>query len=357
MYPVIVPDNHETGNKMREVTTDIIRFKTTLPFYPSERQIIYVENAYDDVINGFIQENYEALCRQFSKKGYEFCYFPYLSKKLTESSFVQYFTPYQSVPVRPYIGCELLLPYLKRGYSFHPSLLLYDSRHSNGTTRQFSAFNLADKENCLDIAFSSLISKLKDLTDDSDLRYCTTSLAMHLESPDDYADEQFSEEVTRLMKEVQEKISSLRQHGVNELILRSLLNPKVKLSRLRIINNRIYLPDYGNREIKMAPLVKAVYFLFLRHPEGLLFKSLPLYRSELFAIYTLLTGRSSIESVRQSIQDVTDPCKNSINEKCARIREAFIREFDDSLAENYYVTGCRGCKKAVLLPQELIEWC
>ena len=33
----------------------------------------------------------------------------------------------------------------------------------------------------------------------------------------------------------------------------------------------------------------------------------------------------------QSIEDVTTPLLNSINEKCARIRSAFVKAFDESL--------------------------
>lgn len=52
----------------------------------------------------------------------------------------------------------------------------------------------------------------------------------------------------------------------------------------------------------------------------------------------------------QSIEDVTNPLLNSINEKCARIRSAFVKEFDESLAKNYFVTGERGEAKKITLP-------
>ena len=60
--------------------------------------------------------------------------------------------------------------------------------------------------------------------------------------------------------------------------------------------------------------------------------------------------------MEKSIQEVTNPLSNSINEKCARIREAFLIHFDDYLAKEYYVTGYRGQPKFIKLPRHLIEW-
>ena len=62
------------------------------------------------------------------------------------------------------------------------------------------------------------------------------------------------------------------------------------------------------------------------------------------------------ERVLRSIEDVTNPCLNSINEKCARIRGAFVGQFDDSMAKNYYIRGERGEAKKISLPRDLIVW-
>ena len=109
-------------------------------------------------------------------------------------------------------------------------------------------------------------------------------------------------------------------------------------------------------EIKMEPLVKAVYYLFLKHPEGIAFKYLPDYREELTKIYVKLKPYGMNERVLRSIEDVTNPCLNSINEKCARIRGAFVGQFDDSMAKNYYIRGERGEAKKISLPRDLIVW-
>lgn len=106
----------------------------------------------------------------------------------------------------------------------------------------------------------------------------------------------------------------------------------------------------------MPPLSKAIYLLYLQHPEGIRFSYLPDYRRELLSMYELISGRDNREDIRRSIDDVTDPTRNSINEKCSRIKQAFLRVFDDSIARNYYITGERGEAKKILLPQDMIVW-
>jgi hypothetical protein len=58
----------------------------------------------------------------------------------------------------------------------------------------------------------------------------------------------------------------------------------------------------------------------------------------------------------QSIDDVTNPTLNSINEKCARIRAAFLSQFDEYMAKSYYVDGLRGEVKKIALPRSLVVW-
>jgi hypothetical protein len=139
--------------------------------------------------------------------------------------------------------------------------------------------------------------------------------------------------------------------------LEQLIHPDDRLSRLVITKDyKILLPDYNDMEIKMEPLIKAVYLLFLNHPEGILFKHLPNYREELSQIYVKLKPYGMSDRALQSIEDVTNPLLNSINEKCARIRGAFVGLFDDHMARHYYIDGLRGEAKKIALPRNLVVW-
>ena len=106
----------------------------------------------------------------------------------------------------------------------------------------------------------------------------------------------------------------------------------------------------------MPSMAKAVYFLFLRHPEGIKFKHLPDYRNELRTIYASIFRFDDKERIEKSIMDVTNPMKNTINENTSRIKKAFAEQFDENLAKNYYITGVKGEAKKITLPQELVTW-
>ena len=160
-----------------------------------------------------------------------------------------------------------------------------------------------------------------------------------------------------LLEDMDVRVQKLRNKGLNEWTFRGLFKTKAQLSRLIITKDyRILLPDYNNIEVKMEPLVKAVYLLFLKHPEGIIFKGLTDYREEMLDIYKKLKPMGLNKRTIQSIEDVTNPLLNSINEKCARIRSAFVKEFDESLAKNYFVTGERGEAKKIALPRDLVIW-
>ena len=171
------------------------------------------------------------------------------------------------------------------------------------------------------------------------------------------ADRKFDYEVTKLLEEARKQIDALRARGVSQMVLDRLVQPQRTLSRILVTADwRIVLPYYNNMEIEMRPLVKAVYLLFLCHPEGIRFKDLPDHRNELMRIYQLVRGGELTDKARQSIVDVTDPTKNSINEKCARVREAFLAKMNDALTAQYMIDGERACAKAILLPRELVTW-
>lgn len=128
---------------------------------------------------------------------------------------------------------------------------------------------------------------------------------------------------------------------------------KIYVSHFHKIGNK---KIEGYQEVKMSPLDKAVYILFLKHPEGINFSYLPDYRNELMEIYKKLMNYRTTTAMLRSVEDVTDPTKNSINEKCARIRRAFVEAFGSYNAEPYCISGPRGEVKRITLDRQYVDW-
>ena len=118
---------------------------------------------------------------------------------------------------------------------------------------------------------------------------------------------------------------------------------------------RIFLPDYNNMEINMPTLSKVLFFFYLNHPEGVLFKELRDYKKELYEIYRIISPFEDMKKMKKSIEDIVDSTKNSVNEKCSRIKAAFVSQFNDNLAKQYYITGNAGEAKKIKLDRTLIN--
>lgn len=162
--------------------------------------------------------------------------------------------------------------------------------------------------------------------------------------------------IDELADEIRQRIEQLKLMGVSEFVIRKLIDlPEPRLSRLVITEDyRIVLPDYNNMEINMPTLSKVVYFFYLRHPEGLSFKELADHRQELLRIYSTISNRDDLDKLGQSIDELVDCTRNSINEKCSRIRSAFVSRFSDDLAKRYYITHGSELKKVITLDRGLV---
>ena len=159
-----------------------------------------------------------------------------------------------------------------------------------------------------------------------------------------------------LLNECRERVQKLREMGICETEITSQLFYSQSLPQKLVIKNyRIFLGD-EQKEVRMEPLVKSLYLLFLQHPEGIAFKYLPDYRQELADIYNKMRPWGLTDRAIRSIEDVTNPVLNSINEKCARIKKAFRNLLDSRMAEYYCISGKRGEAKKISLPRDLVIW-
>ena len=178
-------------------------------------------------------------------------------------------------------------------------------------------------------------------------------------------------------QEVKRLVGQLQAEGRQDLLLKAIGVPlleelrieaaKGRLSRLVITEDyRFILEDY-HKEVELQPVHKAVYLLFLAHPEGIEFKRLADYREELTRYYMATAKLMDKEKIIEGVDHLVNPLDNAINEKCSRIKKVFLELMDEYTASYYFISShtqkhIAGSSriwyerlKVITLPRELVE--
>lgn len=353
--------------------------------------VFYVEDTYNAVLNAFIKSNFKELAGYYGEKDIDFCYLPILLQNKDYQTLVSYNRPYLQAEIDDksiqeiYLRIKSLLSEPLKG----AGLVKFDT---DGTSSYpLDEKRLEQTELLLQhiIQFADEISdeKLKlfeekstdpewkrKFNSENNVCYsyieddlCIEDTKIEYKHSDEIsfqiisdADAKFEYDAFQLADEIRTRIRLLQETGSLFLIgdiLEEIQGVSTKLSSIFITNDyRIFLKDYGMKEVVMPPLAKSLYILFLRHPEGILFKKLFNYHDELLSIYRNIFVHENIDRAKESIRAMTDPMNNSVNEKCSHIRAAFLEVIADNLAENYYVTGKRGEAKKIILDRSMVEF-
>ena len=298
--------------------------------------------------------------------------------------------------------CKLILEELQLPHFKRPALLrsISDGYVNTANIFTYKTIEYTSKEdldrffdwyiNQVKIPHANIAFKMSDIPYENDTNPDISSKKRRFDiqyslsgKPEEYdADNVFRIESTTLSEELKLKIDEIQKRGnvgvLTEVLLymleklkegnpdllkniQPLLDSKesvkknAQLSHLSIDENyKIVLTDFGNIEIKMHALPKAVFILFLRYPDGIRFKELYMYKKELHEIYNKLTNKSDKNVIDRAIEDLVDMTNPSINQKCARIREAFRNYLDEDIARFYFISGDNGEPKKIKLPRHLM---
>ena len=180
-----------------------------------------------------------------------------------------------------------------------------------------------------------------------------------------------------IAEQIRQLTEQLKMAGRKDLLLKAIGAPlleelrieaaRAKLSRLQITKDyRFFLVDYNNKEVELQPVHKAVYLLFLAHPEGIEFKKLGNYREELTRYYMATAKLMDKEKIIEGVDHLVNPLDNAINEKCSRIKKVFLDMMDEYAASYYIISGHTQKRfegsnriwyerlKVITLPRELV---
>lgn len=343
-----------------------------LPFDMNETVFVYVESKYNELINSYIQNHWEEINNEFEKYGYRFIYVPRWKPDTSRLDLVNLDDEIiQKVK-------SALASMTTAQYSKHLMKVLgFDVGDDYCGIFHFAEQYNAEKNGFDKTKFT--LCSMKGLNEEETAQFfprylheiaeqrLRPSVFYHLLPPlwnpqwnkeigelgyspiQEVMDYEFPIKMKEIAENIKKEIETLKEAGYYEMLLHTLGDDLVNelksvqtvpaLSRMEITDDyRIILTDYG-KEVKMTPIQKALYIFYLRHPEGVEFKVLSAYYDEILSIYKVLSNRENAEKQRESVRRLVDVTDNAINEKCSRIKEAFLKVADDFIAKNYYIVA------------------
>lgn len=127
-------------------------------------------------------------------------------------------------------------------------------------------------------------------------------------------------------------------------------------SRIEIkgYTKKIFFTDLGNLELRLNPKEKALYLLFLNHPEGIHLNELQDHKEELKQLYARFNNQSNPETIQNAIELMVNPTENDMNIILSRINRKIKDAVGESLLEFYSIKGERGEKKSIKIDRELV---
>ena len=170
------------------------------------------------------------------------------------------------------------------------------------------------------------------------------------EPPVDYSgllDGMEAAELLALMVKVQERLKDLGW-GVE-----SLVEP-VELYIDKNFSIRMGGPD--GPILQLRPLVKTLFILFLKHPEGILLKQRDSYRAELEEIYSTINPNTFREDVKARVARLVDLEDNSFSEKASVLNARLEELLPEGIAGDYQIQGYNGCPRKIKLNPLLVHW-
>lgn len=121
-------------------------------------------------------------------------------------------------------------------------------------------------------------------------------------------------------------------------------------------NFNIRIDDKDGPSVPLRPLVKVLFILFLRHPEGILLKERDRYRQELEEIYSVISPNTAPEAVSARIGRLVNLQDNSFSEKASVLNARLEALMPAGTADVYKIQGYNGHPRRIPVSPLLIHW-
>lgn len=344
--------------------------KGRLPFL-KDQYILFINNSAGAEAEAIIRQHYPYLKDVFESEGFRFIYLPEFLASLP-IELLDYFFPGDNIraiddiqaAIQRYLNLDVVAGFIRceRGKlfldefggtlfdeSFYDAIFEYAERirqtadyYENNRIRP----RIINKKESFEIT-----SPAEELFDESGIRFSVCK-----EEKIKTAEELDPEVTDAVHADLQEIIKKYKDFGVGISDLIDILNREWKPLPLRITRNkRIFVTGRNEVEVRMPQLQKALFFLFLKYPEGIRFKELRDYRDELLSIYLDISRQDDPEANERRIDSIFSR-DNRINEIISTLNKAFTEVLQPQVARFYCIEGPAGEAKKILLDRSLVTW-
>ena len=150
-----------------------------------------------------------------------------------------------------------------------------------------------------------------------------------------------------LMEKVQERLYELK------------VTETVPTNPVELYIDKRYSVRMGGADgciLALRPLVKTLFILFLKHPEGILLKQRDAYRKELEQIYSAISPNTPKEDIKARIARLVDLQDNSFSEKASVLNARLEELLPKEIAGDYQIQGYNGHPRTIHLDPLLVHW-
>ena len=157
-----------------------------------------------------------------------------------------------------------------------------------------------------------------------------------------------------MMELIRRRLDSLQSRGESAILDADARPEAVRLFIGKDYSIRVNGPH--GPVLPLRPLVKSLFILFLKHPEGILLKRRDSFEKELEDIYATIVPEVDEEVRHRRIQRLTNPQDNSFSEKASVLNATLDRLLPTGIVDGYKIQGANGRPRRIPLDPLLVEW-
>ena len=146
------------------------------------------------------------------------------------------------------------------------------------------------------------------------------------------------EDAASIVAQIRNLLGQLRIKGITDKEIDTLLTQQQKPGRAYInAQGMLVLPDAGDIKIKLTPMERTLYILFLRYPEGINADELWRYWDELCDIYGSQMVYDDKDLIEDAVEGICDEEKVTWYTNVSRIKRKITDKLGKRTAEQYII--------------------